>query len=212
MNFRDYLDSIEDIGTKRSTLLDAIKIEEQCILEYFQLKSENDELRKQLETSLDTSHSRDVDNMIAQVNILHEENQRLKDNFERAKERYREAKRDAENAEIVARKKLNKESQEIRDRVIIISNIVMDKGKQEKPSAIGRFSVTELNNIIASLEIIVDKMVGAGIWDDNEEKPVLSEIHKNTITAKNPRKKVKDSSNVIEEQTSLRGEYGELWN
>lgn len=217
MSFREYLDSIEDIDGKLSTLLEAVKIEEQYIKAYFLLKAENDDLKKQLEIErsalANIGHKNNaLDKAMTQVANLEEENQKLQANYERAKERYREAKRDAETAVIVARKKINKDTQEIRDRLMIISNMVMEKGGQEKASAIGKFSITELNNIIGSLEIIITKMSEVGIWDSDEDRPVLKEIVKAPKAEKKTRKKAKDNDTVNDAQMSLGGDNGELWN
>ena len=160
----------------------SIKLE---LSEKEEIISQKEQKIKELESNNNSLHI-EIENKDIQI-------EDLKDKFERAKERYNEEKAEKEGAKQIAQKELIKQLSPTRDRIKIIGDTINGAWERISKSGKEKITVTELNNILASLQLIIDNLSEAGVWDDGFAKPSTAELveppKKATAGKKGTRKK-----------------------
>ena len=107
---------------------------------------------------------------------LEEENASLKSTVERARKLYGNMKDELAGAEQKTKKSLYKKLQVLRDRIYVIGDIASAAGGRLSSKGAG-MTPEEINNVIASLETMIDQLKENGLWEEDDVMPPLIPCH-----------------------------------
>lgn len=124
------------------------------------------------------------------ISQLMVERDHLKNKVDRAAELIANAKNETAKTRKAATGEIKKKLQITRDRILAIDATSSALGKQINQEENQALMADTLNNIIASVKIIFEELSNAGLWDDDEARPMGEPvIVKNNNTAALPEQK-----------------------
>ena len=127
--------------------------------------------------------------------------------IDRARKLYSEQKEELEQAADAVKKKIYKELQIVRDRIYVIGDTVSAYETRRKETG-SEIEPVELNNIVASLELIINEMKALELWDEQDAVPNLS------LIGEEPQNKgknaVSEKAGVILEESDEDSEYEQM--
>lgn len=136
------------------------------------------------------------------ITQLTAERDNLKNKVSRASTLIDEAQGEAVKAKKATINDTKKKLQIARDRLVAIASTSNILGSQINDTSDKAIMIDTLNNIIKSTGIVVDELSAVGLWDLDEDKPVITPFEVVVLTPKKRTNK-KKNPNTGDEQMQL---------
>lgn len=123
------------------------------------------------------------------ISQLTAERDNLQGKVNRAAELIDEAKKESAKIKKATISETKNKLQIARDRIVAIASTSNILGIQINQTDDKSIMIDTLNNIIASVEIITGELSNAGLWDSDEDKPVITPVEFVAGAKKKPEKR-----------------------